>query len=230
MIRVVRVQRYKTDPHVSAVLFFLVTNIYVVLTSKLSDHSFSMRNSGWSMDGPAIYGRYLDASAPGYNVPLDDCGGHIHSPDTNSYGYHYHAQITNETVSSIGPGGWNLQVGSWYLSYSAGVYKCYKADISAARQPYFFTETAGPNANLVPVQPCCSTNPSTQAYLASGITLSTTAGTPSGGGSPAPSPSPSTKNAANSITRGFPLLMLVFLAMFSTLSSLLFFERSSLAS
>ncbi len=121
--------------------------------------------------------------------------------EQNPTGYHYHAAITNETVSTIGPGGWNLKVGSWYLSYSAGVYKCYKADISAAQQPHFFTQTAGPTANLVPVQPCCSTNPTTQAYLASGITLSTTAGTPSGGGGGGPAPSPSTKSAATSITR-----------------------------
>ena len=44
---------------------------------------------GWAMDGFGVYGRYLSESAPGYDVALDDCGGHYHEPE----GYHYHAQV-----------------------------------------------------------------------------------------------------------------------------------------
>ena len=51
--------------------------------------NFFLLNSpliGFGNDGFYIYGRYLDSSAPGYSVALDNCGGHIHSPDTNNYG------------------------------------------------------------------------------------------------------------------------------------------------
>ncbi len=51
---------------------------------------------GWSLDGPSIYGRHLSTNAPGYNVALDDCGGHDHG----TYGYHYHAQVYTEVTDS----------------------------------------------------------------------------------------------------------------------------------
>jgi hypothetical protein len=44
---------------------------------------------GWSLDGPSIFGRYLDSSSLGFSVPLDDCGGHMH----DNTPYHYHTQV-----------------------------------------------------------------------------------------------------------------------------------------
>ena len=122
--------------------------------------------TGWSMDGPALYGRYLSESAPGYNVSLDDCGGHTH----DSYDYHYHAQITTEITNSGIPSNFGVPAGLAYASFSAGVYKCYRADLSS--QAGYFNHN-----DLTLVQPCCE---SPQAYLAPGITLTTTAGSPAG--------------------------------------------------
>jgi hypothetical protein len=34
---------------------------------------------GYGADGYPIYGRHLSISAPGYNVALDECGGHSHT-------------------------------------------------------------------------------------------------------------------------------------------------------
>lgn len=45
---------------------------------------------GWALDGPTIYGRHLSTGAPGYEVALDDCGGHAHG----DYAYHYHTQVS----------------------------------------------------------------------------------------------------------------------------------------
>lgn len=52
--------------------------------------------TGFSLDGPLIFGRYLSISAPGYNTSLDNCGGHSHG----SYGYHYHNFIINDTAKT----------------------------------------------------------------------------------------------------------------------------------
>jgi hypothetical protein len=76
---------------------------------------------GYGLDGFPIYGRYLDDTAPGYTVILDDCGGHIHSPDTNNYGYHYHAQVISQTVTQTANG---LIAGQTYTAYIPGPYKC----------------------------------------------------------------------------------------------------------
>ena len=34
---------------------------------------------GYGADGYPIFGRHLSASAPGYSVALDECGGHVHT-------------------------------------------------------------------------------------------------------------------------------------------------------
>ena len=34
---------------------------------------------GYGADGYPIFGRHLSISAPGYNISLDECGGHSHS-------------------------------------------------------------------------------------------------------------------------------------------------------
>jgi hypothetical protein len=59
----------------------------------------------------------LNASAPSYNVSLDDCGGHTH----DAYGYHYHAQVLNLT-SNFSSGGYSA--GQYYTAYIPGPYKC----------------------------------------------------------------------------------------------------------
>ena len=72
-------------------------------------------------DGYPIYGRYLDTDAPGYSVALDDCGGHIHSPDSSNLGYHYHSQVLTQTVAKSNIG---LTAGQVYTAYINGPYKC----------------------------------------------------------------------------------------------------------
>lgn len=76
---------------------------------------------GYGLDGFPIYGRYLDDTAPGYSIGLDDCGGHVHSPDTNNYGYHYHTQVISQTVTTSGNG---LVAGQTYSAFIPGPYKC----------------------------------------------------------------------------------------------------------
>ena len=78
---------------------------------------------GFGADGFYIYGRYLSASAPGYSVALDDCGGHSH----DNYGYHYHAQVlTLKVPGSGGPNPMGLSPGSNYTAYIPGPYNCWK--------------------------------------------------------------------------------------------------------
>lgn len=119
--------------------------------------------TGWGLDGPLIYGRYLDATAPGASVVLDDCGGHIH----DAFPYHYHAQVTSEMTDAGIPQSFGIAGGQSYPSFSGGVYKCFKADIS--KQSAFFKDFSADATNY---QPCCD---GTQAYVAPGITLSTVA-------------------------------------------------------
>ena len=49
---------------------------------------------GYGLDGVPIFGRHLSSSALGASVPLDDCGGHVHSGAIDAYiaagTYHYH--------------------------------------------------------------------------------------------------------------------------------------------
>ena len=138
---------------------------------------------GISMDGYSIFGRYLDTTAPGQSVPLDDCGGHIHTgvPD-----YHYHAQLLDAST----PGG-------PLVAYVAGPYNCWKGDISKVSN---FWDTSGrPSATVgygaqrltsrsdyVEIQPCCGT---TQYYAADGISIT---GTTTAQPTPTPTPTPST--------------------------------------
>ena len=53
---------------------------------------------GFSIDVFKIYGRYLNASAPGANDSLDICGGHYHA----SYGYHYHPEVRKINANNSG--------------------------------------------------------------------------------------------------------------------------------
>jgi hypothetical protein len=56
---------------------------------------------GISFDGIGIYGRYLSASAPGFVLGLDNCGGHIHDSYGSSSGYHYHTQVVELETSYL---------------------------------------------------------------------------------------------------------------------------------
>lgn len=122
---------------------------------------------GWGLDGFPIYGRYLDDTAPGYSVALDDCGGHTHSPDTSSYGYHYHSQVLSQTVTTTSQG---LTAGQTYTAFINGPYKCWKGDIS--QYPGFWTKSSY-------TAQCCTMNATTQAYAASGVSFLTSS-SPSG--------------------------------------------------
>jgi hypothetical protein len=83
---------------------------------------------GFSYDGPMIYGRYLDVTAPGFSTGLDACGGHEH----DDYDYHYHPQIFQAKTTSMHKGtaeGKN----SPYVTYPAftpGPSDCWRGDIS----------------------------------------------------------------------------------------------------
>jgi hypothetical protein len=118
---------------------------------------------GYALDGFPIYGRYLDTAADGYFTTLDACGGHVHSPDTNGYGYHYHAQViaSKVYVDSLG-----LTAGQSYNAYLNGPYQCWKGDVSVLPDAIDYK-----SYNLGSTKQCCGT--STQSYTASGITLKT---------------------------------------------------------
>jgi hypothetical protein len=134
------------------------------------------------MDGYSIFGRYLDSTAPGQSVPLDDCGGHSHAGGPTEY--HYHAQL----LEASGPDG-------SFVAYIAGPYNCWKGDI--AKVTNFWDTSAKPTAttgygaqrltsrsDYAQIQPCCGTS---QYYAVDGITITgTTAAQPS----PTPSPTP----------------------------------------
>jgi len=87
---------------------------------------------GYIFDGFQTYGRYIDTSSLGFDVPLDGCGGHTH----DDFGYHYHAAI----IESVTDGGrYNppsptyddfIVAGLPYLSTTPGPFACMKADIS----------------------------------------------------------------------------------------------------
>ena len=90
-----------------------------------SDYNSSVSHPpliGFALDGFYIYGRYLDDQAPGYNVPLDACGGHIHSPDPDGYGYHYHTQVLSQTLTADPMMG--FQQSTIYTANIAASYQC----------------------------------------------------------------------------------------------------------
>ena len=83
---------------------------------------------GFSYDGPMIYGRYLDVTAPGFSTGLDACGGHEH----DDYDYHYHPQIFQATTTSMHKGTEAVK-NSPYVTYPAftpGPSDCWRGDIS----------------------------------------------------------------------------------------------------
>jgi hypothetical protein len=130
---------------------------------------------GWSLDGPPIYGRYLHVNAPGYNIALDDCGGHAHG----SLPYHYHAQVIT-AYTDAGCTERSVPVGTPYAAYPPGVNKCWKGNISAI--PDFWSPR-----NSIHSRPCCGM---TEYYVQTGVTLNTAAAAPAPGPSPSPSPTP----------------------------------------
>jgi hypothetical protein len=71
---------------------------------------------GYGVDGFPLFGRYLSSTSPGYDIALDECGGHDHG---DSLGYHYHSQVV-DVNSSKGK----------YRGAIAGPKQCWKGDIS----------------------------------------------------------------------------------------------------
>merc|ERR1712137_433657 len=72
---------------------------------------------GWGVDGPTLYGRYTSKTQDGADVPLDECGGHMH----DSLPYHYHPNVV--TARNKGS----------EKSYQAAIISpnnCWKGDIS----------------------------------------------------------------------------------------------------
>eukprot|EP00386_Alphamonas_edax_P016049 GDKI01049041.1.p1 GENE.GDKI01049041.1~~GDKI01049041.1.p1 ORF type:complete len:227 (-),score=54.04 GDKI01049041.1:67-747(-) len=112
---------------------------------------------GWAFDGGSIFGRHIAATNLGYDSELDDCGGHEHG----DYGYHYHAQVLDVTVSG-------LTLGQAYIASTPGVYKCFRGDLSQAKG---FWDRRDSEYN----KPCCE---GTVYYE----NLSDLGGGPSGGG------------------------------------------------
>lgn len=112
---------------------------------------------GWSLDGYSIYGRHLDYQAEGWpSNALDQCGGHSHG----TYGYHYHTQVISAVTDS---GASNGVAGVAYPSFSPGVNKCWKGNITAIK-------IWSRDASLV--QPCCGMG---QFYTGPGISIAYTA-------------------------------------------------------
>ena len=72
---------------------------------------------GFGIDGFLIYGRYLNASAPGASIPLDICGGHSHAP----YGFHYHTEVKKINVTDSGQ---QIPLGTPYYVFLPGITNC----------------------------------------------------------------------------------------------------------
>lgn len=72
--------------------------------------------TGWGADGFSVYGRYISDQSLGYNVTLDDCGGHTH----DSLPYHYHAHVIKMNKSGFGD----------FYAFIGGPHKCWRGNIS----------------------------------------------------------------------------------------------------
>ena len=135
---------------------------------------------GYGIDGIPIFGRYLDASAPGASAALDDCGGHVHTgmgttasafPFVADNTYHYHA-----FVQTIATNGDRLS----YTAYANGPYMCFKGNLSAFPNLWLVsspTATAAYGAgnlqqrtDYVQTQPCSGMT-TANAYVAKGYSL-----------------------------------------------------------
>lgn len=83
---------------------------------------------GFAYDGAWIYGRYFLSTQQGYNVPLDNCGGHSH----DNMGYHYHTQVFQKTTTF-------KKVSTTYAAYSPGPLHCLRGNVSdKVNYPDFF--------------------------------------------------------------------------------------------
>lgn len=74
---------------------------------------------GWAIDGFKIHGLYKNTASPGFNVTLDDCGGHFHDGS-----YHYHSQAIQVTESDD-------KFNYNYTAFTHGPFKCFKGNLSA---------------------------------------------------------------------------------------------------
>lgn len=108
---------------------------------------------GFSRDGPLIYGRYLFQSSEGFNVTIDDCGGHEHG----IIGYHYHAMLFTSKSKQ------NIQ----YPNYSPGPFQCFKGNIlqTFTSLDMYWNNTIMENGKNLDL-PCCGM---TEYYAAPGV-------------------------------------------------------------
>uniref|UniRef100_A0A6C0KLI6 Pesticidal crystal protein Cry22Aa Ig-like domain-containing protein n=1 Tax=viral metagenome TaxID=1070528 RepID=A0A6C0KLI6_9ZZZZ len=76
---------------------------------------------GFGYDGIALFGKYDSDydTMYGYDIDLDDFGGHTHSDDNEndiSFGYHYHAHELNASSESLSSSSYSLHIlmkGAW---------------------------------------------------------------------------------------------------------------------
>lgn len=112
---------------------------------------------GWSLDGVDIYGRHIAETNLGYNVALDDCGGHTH----DSFCYHYHTQLLSLTTT--GKGAKDIAAGTTYPATTVGPHKCWRGDISKDVN-FWATNPVGESVS----KPCCG---ATQYFVKPGYTI-----------------------------------------------------------
>ena len=126
---------------------------------------------GYGLDGVPIFGRYLDAGAPGGSLALDDCGGHVHTGIGDAYladgVYHYHAFVSNITSMNY--------AAYAYVAYLYGPHMCWKGDITTI--PHFFEANANPTARSDytsgQIKPCSG---NANMYVAPGYTINGVSG------------------------------------------------------
>ena len=108
--------------------------------TSMSDHPPQL---GWIFDGLATFGRHVSTENLGYNVPLDDCGGHTH----DGMEYHYHAQILQVTTDGgvySTPQTTTDNKGISYVATTTGPWQCLKGDISVI--PNYWNYWKGPES------------------------------------------------------------------------------------
>ena len=123
---------------------------------------------GYGVDGFPLFGRYLSSTSPGYDIALDECGGHDHG---DSLGYHYHSQVLDIDSSK-----------GMYRGAIAGPRKCWRGDVSKidnfwdnGQAAYGSGRIGESNLNqrsdYPQLLPCCD---SKEFILAEGVALSST--------------------------------------------------------
>ena len=127
---------YQGDPYGPGCLY---TRQNYTDSSKKDPHTLQL---GWAFDGFGIYGRYVDNSVLGYDVALDDCGGHEHvfaqvigGTVVSGSRYHYHAEVVRRTGTSLPQCVVDSTAGDFFAFFWAPK-NCYKGDVSKIKNFY----------------------------------------------------------------------------------------------